>query len=423
MTSFRFLHCADLHIDSPLRGLEADADAPAERIRRATRDAFIALVDYAIEQQVAFVIAAGDLYDGDWQDWRTGQFLVAQVGRLSRANIPFIAIRGNHDAEGNISRRLNLPKPACFLQGNRPQSVPLPAFEVVIHGQSFRTREVTDNIAAAYPPPVPGMFNIGLLHTSVDGREGHASYAPCSLAQLRDHGYAYWALGHVHTREVLSQDPWVVFPGNIQGRHAREPGAKGATLVAVEDGRVTGAESVVFDAVRWARVEVDLSTAETEDAALALVRADLANALEDAGGRLLAVRIILHGASPAHAVLSRDPGATREKVRAEALALAGADAIWTESVSVRTTQTRQTGEPPSLLVEKIDLLVEKIDALDPAALRASVTEYGKSMLDRASGLRDALGDLHPAVLVAAGDLPPDLLERARALLMLRLAEE
>ena len=415
MASFQFLHCADLHIDSPLRGLEADPDAPADRIRRATRDAFIALVDYAIEERVAFVLAAGDLYDGNWHDWRTGQFLVSQVGRLSRADIPFIAIRGNHDAESNMTRHLDLPRPAQLLSYTRPETVRLSRWNVAIHGQSFRTREVTENLAATYPPPDPGTLNIGLLHTAVDGREGHAPYAPCTIEQLRNHGYDYWALGHVHKPDVLSNNPWIVFPGNIQGRHAGEIGAKGAMLVTVQNGRIVERPQFkVFDKVRWARIEVDLTEADNEDAALALIRARIASALADADGNLLAARIVMTGTTLAHAALGRDPEATREKVRAEALALAGVDAIWTESVSVRTTEPKTTGEPPGLLVEKID-------ALDPAELQPAIADYAKRMLDRA-GLREALGD-HPAVQAARAELAPDQLERARALLLLRLAEE
>ncbi len=413
MASFRFVHCADLHIDSPLRGLESDPDAPADRIRSATRDAFAALVDDAIARGVAFVLAAGDLYDGEWQDWRTGQFLVAQVGRLSRAAIPFIAIRGNHDAESVITRRLALPAPARLLDARKPETVTLPGLDVCIHGQSFRTREVTDNLAAGYPPPVAGRLNIGLLHTSVDGREGHASYAPCTVEQLRNHGYDYWALGHVHTREVLHRDPWIVFPGNTQGRHARETGAKGATLVTVQDGRVTGLEPLVHDTVRWAQVQVDLAGADAEDAALARTRAALTRAIGQADGRLLAARVVLSGACAAHDALRRDTGGTVEKVRAEALALAGADLLWTESVQLRTT--------PLATAPAASPLAAAVAAADPALLTDPVVTYCRALLDRASGLREALGEAHPAVVAARdGALPPGLMDQARALLLARL---
>src|SRR5580658_6390867 len=162
MTTFRVLHCADLHLDSPLRGLESDPDAPVEKIRGATRAALVNLVDYAIERRVDFVIAAGDLYDGDWQDWRTGLFLTGQIARLANANIPFIAIRGNHDAESVITRRLQLPG---LLSHTRPETHRLANLPVSIHGQSFPTRSVTENLARSYPDPDPDRFNIGLLHS------------------------------------------------------------------------------------------------------------------------------------------------------------------------------------------------------------------------------------------------------------------
>ena len=109
-----------------------------------------------------------------------------------------------------------------------------------MHGQSFATKAVIENIALTYPPPDPDRFNIGLLHSSVGEREGHDTYASCSVEQLSHHGYDYWALGHVHKRDILSRDPWIVFPGNLQGRHIRETGPKGAALVTVTDGKVFG---------------------------------------------------------------------------------------------------------------------------------------------------------------------------------------
>jgi exonuclease SbcD len=416
MASFRFVHCADLHIDSPLRGLEADPDAPTQQIRGATRNAFAALVDYAIAQQVAFVAAAGDLYDGEWQDWRTGQFLVSQVARLSRAGIPFIAIRGNHDAESIITRRLTLPEPARLLSATRPETVDLPEFGVRIHGQSFRAREVTDNLAMNYPAAHRGVLNIGLLHTSVDGREGHAHYAPCTVEQLRNHGYDYWALGHVHTREVLCSEPWIVFSGNLQGRHAREHGAKGATLVTVLDGRIAKAEPVVLDTVRWFRIDVDIAAAADEEAALALTRAAVAEALDAAEGRLSAIRIVLSGATHAHAALHRDVGATREKLRAEASAVAGAETIWLESVSIGLTAVKARASAP-------DTLLAHIETMAAPTLAPAAAEYCNAMQKHAGWLRAALGDDHPLIAARDGNLPAELVERARHLLLAHLAQE
>lgn len=273
MATFRFLHCADLHLDSPLRGLEADPDAPVDKIRGATREALQNLVNFAIEQHIDFVVAAGDLYDGDWPDWRIGHFLTGEITRLTNAGIPFIAIRGNHDAESVITRRLRMPNEmARWLDHRRPETWRLPNLPVSIHGQSFATKAVTENIALAYPPPDPDRFNIGLLHSSVGEREGHDTYASCSVEQLRHHGYDYWALGHIHKRDILARDPWIVFPGNLQGRHIRETSAKGATLVTVTDGRITDEPlHIPFDTVRWAFVPVVLAEDADEDAALSQV--------------------------------------------------------------------------------------------------------------------------------------------------------
>ena len=420
MPSFRFIHCADLHLDSPLRGLEADPDAPAARIRAATRDAFAALIDHALDQRVDFVIAAGDLYDGEWQDWRTGQFLVRQVARLSEAGIPFIAIRGNHDAQSLISRELRLPAPARELNHRRAETVRLDHLGVAIHGQSFANAAVREDLRAAYPAPIDGMFNIGVLHTNVDGRPGHENYAPSALADLRAHGYHYWALGHVHTRAVLTRDPWVIYPGNPQGRHARETGPRGAYLVSVVDSRIVAdPQFVAFDTVRWEQLAIDVTGAADLDAVLTTVRDRLATALAEADGRLLAARILLTGSTPAAASLSRSPLDARERIRAEAQILAGLDAIWIESVSVNVTSPQQPDE-------SLDLLAAEIQHLGAEDFGEPVEKYLKEMLNRLPGLRDELRDLdetQPLLTIdATGTLPPDLLERARALLLAHVRE-
>ncbi len=259
----RFLHTADIHLDSPLKGLEAHEDAPVEEIRGATRRAFDNCIDLAIEEAVDFLLIVGDLYDVDWKDYNTGLFFASRMGRLNRAGIAVFIVSGNHDAANQITRTMPLPDNVTFFSAKKPHSIQLNNLGVIIHGQSYPSRAVTENLALQYPQYESGFFNIGLLHTSLTGREGHEPYAPCSLDDLKSKGYDYWALGHVHQREIVAREPWIVFPGNIQGRHIRETGAKGATLVTVEDGRITDVQDYELDVLRWAICQVDLSSCET----------------------------------------------------------------------------------------------------------------------------------------------------------------
>ena len=326
-------------------------------------------------------------------------------------------IRGNHDAESVLTRSMTLPNGATLLDHDNPNTVDLPEIGVAVHGQSFATREVLGNLALGYPKPRVGWVNIGLLHTAAEGRDGHGNYAPCSVGQLAAHGYQYWALGHIHAREVLHERPWIVFPGNLQGRHVRETGAKGATLVTVRDGAVAGIEHRTLDDVRWAHLEVDVTGANNPDAAYAALRAAATSALDDAGSRLLALRVTLSGPTAAHDALIRDPGAVRDRVRSEVLALAGAGVIWVEGVRLRTHPATTT-EP--LAEGAVQVLVHAIQHAGEDAVAAELRDYAKGLLDRAAGLRDALGADHAAVLAAAGALPPDLVDRARAMLLARL---
>jgi DNA repair exonuclease SbcCD nuclease subunit len=425
VNTFRFLHAADLHLDSPLRGLSADA--PAARIRQATRDALNNLVDLAIREQVDFVVVAGDLYDGDWPDFRTGQALVAAFAKLTRAGIRIVAIRGNHDAESVLTRSLRLPDGATLLRANRPETVEWPEFGVVLHGQSFRTRDVQDNLAQDYPAPVANRFNIGVLHTAATGRPGHASYAPCTVEQLAAHGYDYWALGHIHAREEVLRDPWIVFPGNLQGRHINETGAKGASLVTVRYGQVVGVEHHTLDAVRWARVTVDCEGAADEEAVLGLCRRAIGEAVDAAGGRLVVLRLRLEGPCLAHATLARDPAVLRQKLIAAALEVAEAEAVWIEDVRIATRPLRDIDamrnrdDAMGRLVRAIDALAEAPPG--EAGPAAQAQDYARTMLERGlAGLRQALGPDHAAVQAADGQLSPEVMRRARDLLLARLAQ-
>jgi DNA repair exonuclease SbcCD nuclease subunit len=333
---FTFIHAADVHLDSPLRGLERYDGAPVEQIRGATRQAFANLVELAIAEHVAFVLLAGDLYDGEWKDYNTGLFFAAQMTKLREAGVRAFLIAGNHDAASQLTRYLRLPDNVTIFSVQQPETVRLDAFNVALHGQGFSTRVVSDDLSAAYPEPEPHLVNIGLLHTSIDGREGHEPYAPCTREGLLLKGYDYWALGHVHKREVLHREPWIVFPGNIQGRHVRETGPKGCTLVTVQDDQVVAVHHRDLDVLRWAVCEVDVTGARTGDDAIDHVRPALERELAASSGRPMAVRVRLHGACNAHHALSTQHERWTNEIRTLATDISNGT-LWIEQVKMQTS--------------------------------------------------------------------------------------
>jgi len=364
-----FLHAADIHLDSPLRGLERYEHAPVERIRGATRRAFERMIDLALERRVDFVLIAGDLYDGDWRDFNTGLYLVRELGRLRDANIPVYIISGNHDAANKMTRTLRLPGNVRVLDDSRPETVRLDDLGVAIHGQSFARAAVTENLAAGYPDAVSGWVNIGLLHTGLTGLEGHERYAPCTIDDLRGRGYDYWALGHIHTRRTHCDDPLVVFPGNPQGRHIRESGEKGCVLTSIGPGGRIAPMFHRLDMVRWERSRVDATELATESDFLDGVSAVLDELLrsEPDPDQLLAVRVVVHGTAPLHDRLHAESERYVAEVRNLALER-GADRLWIEKVEFQTRRARSNPLPDG----PIDELREVLDELraDPAALAA-----------------------------------------------------
>jgi DNA repair exonuclease SbcCD nuclease subunit len=414
MPDFRFLHAADLHLDSPLRGLETDASAPVELIRGATRRALGRMVDLALRETVRFVVIAGDVYDGEWPDYGTGLFFASQMRRLTDAGIEVFIIRGNHDAANRVIRSLRMPSPLVHMFDHKAaHSFDIEPLGVVVHGQSFADKAVPDDLSLKYPPARAGYFNIGVLHTSATGFAGHDTYSPCEPARLAAHGYDYWALGHVHERTILGTDPWILFSGNIQGRHIGETGAKGVSLVTVADGRVVDVSHVALDDdLRWAHVIVPLDGAGDEAQALALVGEHLEAALRDAGERHLAARVTLTGATAAHAALAGD--GLRAKIRNEADVL---HRIWVEKVVLRTRPAQDTTplrERPDMLGQ----LMRDIDALvlDPPA--DLLGDFPSKLLGKLAG--HGLPEEHPLLLCGSGDAA-DLLERAKILLETELA--
>ncbi|MER2193377.1 metallophosphoesterase family protein [Methylobacterium brachiatum] len=407
MSGFSFIHAADLHLGSPLSGLATRDAELARRLATAGRQAFEDLVTQAIERRVAFVVVAGDIYDGDWADNTIGLFFARQVARLDRAGIPTILVRGNHDAESVITRSITLAPSVHVFSASRAETLRLESLRVAVHGRSFQARAVEENLSLTYPAALPGWFNLGVLHTSCTGHAAHETYAPCSVADLTARGYDYWALGHIHEYAELSRDPWIVFPGNIQGRSVRECGAKGAVLVEVADGRVTGLSRVPLDRARFEQVTVDLSEASDTSAVLENVEAALRPLAEVAAQRLVLVRVHLAGTTPAHDALSAD----RDNVTAEIQAAAHRlhEDIWLERLKIETRRPRAPVDASGA-------------AIDPAALLADL-DRDPDFRSRAKAALAEIGARMPATAAAEADLEAEfdaLCAEAEALILGRL---
>jgi DNA repair exonuclease SbcCD nuclease subunit len=330
-----FLHAADIHLDSPLRGLSHYEGAPPiEEIRGATRQALDNLVNFALEEKVNFVLVAGDLYDGDWQDFNTGLYFANQMRNLGEAGIHVAVIRGNHDAANTMTKTLVMPENVKIFSARKPETWLVEDLGVAIHGQSYANRDVYENLAIAYPAPVPDMFNIGILHCLISGAEGHLPYAPCTLDELAAKGYDYWALGHVHKYGVLREQPHIVYSGCTQGRHIRELGDKGCVLVEVEESDIR-AEFVPLNVLRWLEVKADVGNAQNiEQAAVAFGEA-LSREMSDLDGINACVRAVLTGRTPAHGRLSLDLEAAAANVRAVASEVSRGK-VWIEKVQQQT---------------------------------------------------------------------------------------
>lgn len=414
MVSFRFLHAADIHLDSPLHGLSRYDGLPVEEVRGATRAALDNLVRYAIDERFDFVLIAGDLFDGDWRDMGTGLHFARAMGRLDQAGIPVLLLAGNHDADSIVSRSVPWPRNVTRFGARNAETHTIPNLVVAIHGRSFATAAVTENLVLAYPEAVPGSFNIGLLHTALAGRQGHASYAPCSVEDLRAKRYDYWALGHVHDFEVVCTDPYVVFPGNIQGRTIRETGAKGAVAVTVEDGAVVAVERIELDILRWAAVDVDCNGVAASDAA-DLLRPALEAAWAANGSRLpMIARLTLVGETlDAGGFLN---AAARLRDDARALAAAVSPDLHVEKIKVSVSQAAATAP----IGDELSALIG--GAQGDQALAVLVAEDLDQFLQAARGSLDPpeAGDLRAMADEARW---PELLASASAALRARLSRE
>lgn len=417
--SFRFVHAADIHLDGPTGGIAGlDDDHIVQQVRRATRDTFEKLIDCVLNQKANFLVIAGDLFDESDRDIHTGLYFCRQMGRLREAGVPVYVLHGNHDAGSGITGDLPLPDNVHVFPADRVGTFRVETLEVVLHGRSYPTREVRENLATSYPDPVPYAFNIGVLHTALDGSDGHESYAPCSVADLVAKNYDYWALGHVHTHRVIHEHPHIVYPGKLQGRHVREPGPGGAVLVEVADGRVRELHFLPLDTVRWAVLEVDIASVQTEAKVEKRVAHVLRRAWRETDGRLLMCRVVLRGATPLHERLTARWPRLTDEVRALAAGF-GPDGPQIERLDI---VTEPPAGPHAATRDELDALGRILDETTKnTKFRKRLLEELDPVLTRLPpDVRAVLEDpVMTALLGGEPDLRP-LLQAARAEIMGRI---
>jgi len=346
---FRFLHAADLHLDSPFRGLDALPERVRDTVRESTFASLKRIEEIAVREQVDFAVFSGDIYDVRDRSLKAQLRFREMAGRLAERGIRVFVVHGNHDSLDGYRAALDWPEGVHHFGSDEVGAAPVidrqGAHLADVYGISFRQAAVRDNLALKFRPSNREVFNVAMLHCNVDGMPGHDNYAPCRKADLIRAGFDYWALGHIHTRAVLHRDPWIVYPGNPQGRSMKETGERGVYVVQVKDRR---AEEPVFhptDSVRWERIRVDIAGLESEQELLDLLRRTIAGARRRADGRHTVVRLVLAGRGRLHGLLLRE-NRLREwlaVLREEEIAYAGqadADAdkpfVWPESLRMET---------------------------------------------------------------------------------------
>ncbi|HUO55782.1 MAG TPA: DNA repair exonuclease [Rhodoblastus sp.] len=419
MSAFRFVHAADIHLDSPLRTLALRDSALAELIGAATRRAFVRIIDLCLDEQVDALLLAGDLYDGDQTSMKTARFLAEQLQRLSAAGVRTFIIRGNHDASSKITRELVFPDLVTVF-GGRAEPIPLDrapgAFPVIVQGLSFTRPQAPESLLGKFKPPAPDAVNIGLLHTSLGGAPGHDVYAPCALSDLQHSGFDYWALGHVHKRMAAVGACTVVMPGNPQGRDINEAGPKSATLVTIRDDRRIELEERITSIAQFERVAVDAAgIADWRELAGRIGRA-LERARDAALSDHLVARLQFSGATPLAWRIRRDIDLLTEEARARAGIIG---ACWVEQLenSCRPANAAGPDDAAGPLTELQRLIGSEVIESDAfrAELVAAAEELRKKLPLECRGVLGAdETTFHAALAALVGAGVDDALARLHA---------
>jgi DNA repair protein SbcD/Mre11 len=408
MPAYRFVHAADIHLDSPLRSLALRNSGLAELIGNASREVLVRIVEMCIDEQVDALLLAGDLYDGEQTSMKTARFLAEQLRRLHAANIKIFVIRGNHDALSKITKELVLPE-SVHLFGGRAEAVEIPRGRgdrpIVMHGLSFAKPQAPEGLLAKYRPPVEGAVNIGLMHTSLDGSTIHDIYAPCSTKDLADSGFRYWALGHIHKRSATIGSCTIVMPGIPQGRDIGESGPKSVTLVSVLDDGSIALDERIVSVAQFERVSVSVAGAASWTDLAPRIDAAIGEATDKSASEHVVARLAFSGTTPLAWNIRRDADLLRTEAESRAEAIGN---VW---------------------IEKLEIDCKPPKALDPVESAAPLDVLRKTMNEEAAVSESFQAEADSIVSDLFAQIPPECRralapdDRGLALLVERLVAE
>ncbi|WP_078552609.1 metallophosphoesterase family protein [Bacillus alkalicellulosilyticus] len=300
MAAIRFIHTADLHLDSPFKGMSHLPSTLLERIQESTFTSFQSIVTKAIAEQVDFLLVCGDVFDEKTRSLRAQSFFKKQCQRLYEHKIAVFVIHGNHDHLSGQWVSLDWPDNVYFFGGEVSCQRYITQNNVVVHlyGFSYKQREVEENMTSYYRKTAEADFHIGLLHGQAEGMGGHHNYAPFTIAELEAIDFDYWALGHIHQRQSLNST--IIYPGNIQGRHRNEQGEKGCLLVEMNEHDHRQLFISTADII-WEELYVEITGLDSEQQLIDVLELKKDEHRKDVG---VMMHIVFIGHGPLHMFLS-----------------------------------------------------------------------------------------------------------------------
>lgn len=337
-TTLRFVHTADLHLDSPLRTLAMHNHELAELVENATHTALIRTVDFCLSQSVHALLIAGDLYDGDQKSMHTAALLSAQMRRLDAADIPVFIIRGNHDSRSTITKRLSLPKNVHVFDargGRIDLTDDVGNRLATIHGVSFAKPHAPESLLPKFSLPIKDTINIGMLHTSLSGSAQHDVYAPCSVSELDAFGYDYWALGHIHKRSEQGGKSTIVMPGIPQGRDVGETGVGTISLVSINEQRDVTVQEQPVSPVQFEVVNADVTACKDWHQLLDQLITSIKHIRQTAQSDYVIARVVMSGNTHLHFNLVRDTDLLQSTLQAECESIGS---VWIEKLRIKTNK-------------------------------------------------------------------------------------